>query len=152
VAKGNPARYKGCLDCYRQTYVEGGIPNLWTGWGPNVMRNSIVNAAEIATYDQIKQMILQSGLLKDGTPCHMASASLAGLCAVCVGSPVDVMKTKMMNAQPGEYKSPIDCFTKTLRANGPLGFYAGFIPNFARLAGWNVVMFLTLERVKASMS
>lgn len=30
---------------------------------------------------------------------------------------------------------------------GPLAFYKGFIPNFARLGSWNVIMFLTLEQV-----
>jgi solute carrier family 25 uncoupling protein 8/9 len=31
---------------------------------------------------------------------------------------------------------------------GPLSFYKGFQANFMRLGSWNVVMFLTLERVK----
>lgn len=30
---------------------------------------------------------------------------------------------------------------------GPLAFYKGFLPNFARLGSWNVIMFLTLEQV-----
>lgn len=29
-----------------------GIKALWTGTTPNIMRNSVVNAAELATYDQ----------------------------------------------------------------------------------------------------
>lgn len=41
-----------------------------------------------------------------------------------------------------------DCFLKTAREEGPGAFYKGFIPNFARLGSWNVVMFLTLEQVK----
>ena len=39
------------MDCYKQIIAEGGIPNLWTGYGPNLMRNSIINAAELASYD-----------------------------------------------------------------------------------------------------
>lgn len=46
------------MDCYRQIYKEGGLKGLWVGWGPNVMRNSIINAAELASYDQYKQMVL----------------------------------------------------------------------------------------------
>jgi solute carrier family 25 uncoupling protein 8/9 len=29
---------------------------LWKGLGPNVARNAIINAAELASYDEIKQV------------------------------------------------------------------------------------------------
>ena len=48
----------------------------------------------------------------------------------------------------GMYSGTLDCFVKTLKNDGPLAFYKGFIPNFTRLGSWNVVMFLTLEQVK----
>jgi solute carrier family 25 uncoupling protein 8/9 len=56
--QGIPIKYTGSIDCYRQIYKEGGVKGLWLGWGPNVMRNSIINAAELASYDQYKQMVL----------------------------------------------------------------------------------------------
>jgi len=31
---------------------EEGVANLWRGVGPNVARNAIINAAELASYDQ----------------------------------------------------------------------------------------------------
>ena len=33
----------------------------------------------------------------------------------------------------GKYSSVLDCFVKTARNDGPLAFYNGFLPNFARL-------------------
>ena len=36
-------------------YQEG-FRALWTGVGPNVARNAIINAAELASYDQVKQV------------------------------------------------------------------------------------------------
>jgi hypothetical protein len=36
---------------------------------------------------------------------------------------------------------------KWFTLQGPLAFYKGFLPNFARLGSWNVIMFLTLEQV-----
>ena len=33
-----------------------GVGALWTGIGPNVARNSIISAAELAGYDQVKQV------------------------------------------------------------------------------------------------
>lgn len=76
---------------------------------------------------------------------------MAGFTATCVGSPVDVLKTRLMNAAPGEYKNPLDCVAKTYKEGGLGGFYKGFGPNVARIAGWNCIMFLTLEKVKSMM-
>ena len=35
------------------TCREEGLKGLWRGIGPNVARNAIVNAAELASYDQV---------------------------------------------------------------------------------------------------
>ena len=148
MLEGKPRMYKSSLDCYMQLYRQGGIANLWTGWGPNVARNCIVNAAELAAYDQYKQWVIGSGMLKDGIPCHLFCASLAGITACTVGSPVDVLKTRIMNAPEGMYKSPIDCAVQTMKNEGVAAFYKGYIPNCIRLASWNMVMFLTLEQLK----
>ena len=77
------------------------VRGLWTGLGPNVIRNSIINAAEIATFDQVKDMILTKRLMEDGIPCHLVSSAIAGFTACIIGSPVDVLKTRLMNAKPG---------------------------------------------------
>ncbi len=46
--------------------------------------------------------------------------------------PLDVMKTRMMNAPPGTYKSLMDCFKDIFKV-GPSGFFKGFMPAFIRL-------------------
>jgi solute carrier family 25 uncoupling protein 8/9 len=70
--------------------------------------------------------------------------------AVCVGSPVDVVKSRVMGDKVGAYNGMLHCFSKTFAQEGLGAFYKGFMPNFARLGSWNVVMFLSLEKVKAS--
>jgi len=136
------------MDCYRKVYAQGGIGAFWQGWGPNVLRNSIINAAELASYDQYKQWVLAYGLFQDGIPCHIFCAAWSGLTAVIFGSPVDVLKTRIMQAPKGTYANPLDAFAKTLYNEGIPAFYKGFAPNVGRLAGWNIAMFLTLEQVK----
>ncbi|CAL4982426.1 unnamed protein product [Urochloa decumbens] len=121
LAPGAPRRYAGAMDAYAKIARQEGVAALWTGLGPNVARNAIINAAELASYDQVKQTILKLPGFKDDVVTHLFSGLGAGFFAVCVGSPVDV---------------------------GPLAFYKGFLPNFARLGSWNVIMFLTLEQVQ----
>jgi solute carrier family 25 uncoupling protein 8/9 len=141
-------KYPSAMAAYRIIAKQEGIAGLWTGVVPNITRNSVINATELATYDQVKQTLLASKLVDDNVFCHILSGLGAGLCACIVGSPVDVVKSRMMGDSVGAYSGTVDCFAKTLRNDGPMAFYKGFMPNFARLGSWNVVMFLTLEQVK----
>jgi solute carrier family 25 uncoupling protein 8/9 len=145
---GVPKKYPSAIGAYGIIIKEEGLGALWTGLGPNIARNAIINAAELASYDQIKQTLLATGVFNDNVYCHLASGLGAGFFAVCIGSPVDVVKSRMMGAPPGMYKGILDAFVKTFQKDGVLAFYNGFGPNFARLGSWNVVMFLTLEQVK----
>ncbi|KAK9290107.1 hypothetical protein L1049_008271 [Liquidambar formosana] len=143
---GVPRRYSGALNAYSTIVRQEGVGALWTGIGPNIARNAIINAAELASYDQVKETILKIPGFKDDAITHLFSGLGAGFFAVCIGSPVDVVKSRMMGDPT--YKSTLDCFIKTLKNDGPLAFYKGFIPNFGRLGSWNVIMFLTLEQAK----
>ncbi len=71
---------------------------LWKGLGPNIARNAIINAAELASYDQIKVSLLATGLFGDNVLTHLVAGLGAGFFAVCVGSPVDVVKSRVMGA------------------------------------------------------
>lgn len=143
---GVPKRYSGAMDAYSTILRQEGLGAFWTGLGPNVARNAIINAAELASYDQVKQTILKIPGFMDNVFTHLLAGLGAGLFAVFIGSPVDVVKSRMMG--DSTYKSTLDCFLKTLVNEGFLAFYKGFLPNFGRLGVWNAVMFLTLEQAK----
>ena len=87
--------------------------------------------------------------MREGLHTHILCAFGAGLAAVLVGSPVDVLKTRMMNKTPGMPTGALAIIAHTLKHEGPLAFYKGFIANFMRLGNWNVIMFVTLEQIKA---
>lgn len=61
----------------------------------------------------------------DNFPCHFVSAFGAGFCATVVASPVDVVKTRYMNAPPGRYRSPLHCMLRMVAQEGPTAFYKG---------------------------
>ncbi|GBG72627.1 hypothetical protein CBR_g12201 [Chara braunii] len=145
---GVPRKYSGAIDAYRTIIRQEGVAGLWTGLGPNIARNSIVNAAEMASYDQVKQTLLKIDGFNDDVITHLLAGLGAGFFGVCCGSPADVIKSRIMGDSKGVYKGPIDCFIKTLKNEGPMAFYKGFVPNFGRLGSWNVVMFLTLEQAR----
>ncbi|XP_054818801.1 mitochondrial uncoupling protein 2-like [Prosopis cineraria] len=143
---GVPRRYSGAMDAYFTIARQEGLGSLWTGLGPNIARNAIINAAELASYDQVKRTILTIPGFTDNVFTHLLAGLGAGLFAVFIGSPVDVVKSRMMG--DSTYKNTLDCFLKTLFNEGSWAFYKGFCPNFARVGLWNVIMFLTLEQAK----
>ena len=110
------------------------------------MRNSVINAAELASYDQYKQLCLTAGM-REGILMHILCAFGAGFTACVIGSPVDVLKTRIMNRSSGNESVPA-MIGNMIAKEGPLSFYKGFTANFMRLGGWNVVMFVSLEQIK----
>ena len=49
---------------------------------------------------QIKTALIKTGMFEDSMPCHLASGLGAGFFAVICGSPVDVVKSRLMGMQP----------------------------------------------------
>lgn len=146
-------RYDGCLHAYRTIVREERVRGLWKGAMPNITRNAIVNAAELVSYDLIKEtLVLRRRLMSDNSLCHVVSAFGAGFCATCVASPVDVVKTRYMNSASGVYRGALHCATSMLRERGLLTFYKGFTPAFMRLGSWNIIMFVTYEQLKRLIS
>jgi solute carrier family 25 uncoupling protein 8/9 len=69
-----PRLYNGTWDAYRKIVRQDGLVGLWRGYVPNAVRFSVINAAELASYDQIKQTILRASLMKDDVPAHLVYA------------------------------------------------------------------------------
>lgn len=152
---GVKPRYTGVMNAYSTIIKTEGVRGLWTGWGPAVFRNSIINATELATYDTTKELLLHRFGFSDNLPTHFASAVATGFMATIIGNPVDVVKTRVMAAANGvaageapKYTGAIDCIVKTAKNEGLGAFYQGVVPQFYRLTGWSVVMFVTFESLK----
>ena len=131
-------------------FAAGGVRGFWVGVGPNIVRNSVVNASEVASYDQYKEMYMKITGEADGLKIRMFCAFCAGGTACVVSSPVDVIKTRLLNASMG-YTGFGNCITRIISEEGFGAFYAGFVPNFARLALFNIVCFVSFETIKDTL-
>uniref|UniRef100_A0A1Q3FT35 Putative mitochondrial uncoupling protein 2 n=1 Tax=Culex tarsalis TaxID=7177 RepID=A0A1Q3FT35_CULTA len=137
------------LNAYRAIYREEGVPGLWKGTVPNMGRNSIVNVAEVVVYDVAKDTLLRYVTVpREDVRLHFGSAVIAGFAATLVASPVDVIKTRYMNAPKDQYRGVFDCALRMGQQEGFLAFYKGFVPSFVRLVSWNVVMWISYEQIK----
>lgn len=133
--------YKNAIDGVFRIANEEGSRTLFNGGTTAVLRAIFMTVGQLAFYDQVKQMLIQSKLMDDTVPTHLFSSIVAASAATFLTMPVDVMKTKMMNAQPGEFKGVGDCFVQTARSGGIPAFYRGFIPSFVRMTPHTVSLY-----------
>lgn len=94
-----------------------------------------------------KSALLESGYFEDNPGTHFTASLMAGATATALTQPLDVMKTRMMNAAPGEFSGPM-AVVRTLLPLGPMGFYKGFVPAFVRLGPQTILTFLLLEQLR----
>lgn len=68
-----------------------------------MQRSALVNLGDLTTYDTTKKFILKHTDLQDGPIVHIMGSSCAGFVAAGMGTPADVVKTRVMN-QPTDEK------------------------------------------------
>ncbi|GFY29049.1 mitochondrial dicarboxylate carrier [Trichonephila clavipes] len=139
--------YKHALDGLLQVYRREGVRYLFSGATTATSRAVLMTIGQISFYDQIKQVLLQTAYFSDNLVTHFTASTMAGAVATTMTQPLDVLKTRMMNAKPGEYKSLWHCIAVTAKL-GPLGFFKGYIPAFVRLAPHTVLTFIFFEQLR----
>lgn len=134
-------RYRGVGDWLKQIYVTKGIRGFFGGLGLNLVRNSVMNAAELSTYDTCRQYVMMNTNLPDAPYLYLFYGIAAGLAGSFFAQPIDLLKTRVMN-NPEIYKNGWTWFKMTLKNDGLLKFYSGITPFMVRATGFNSMFFL----------
>ena len=142
--------YRNVGDAVVRMAREEGITSLYRGLSLNVQRAMLMTAGQLASYDQIKQVLLtqMGGLFQDNIVTHFTASLGAAGVATTICQPVDVIKTRVMTAAPGTYKSGLDCFGRTVAGEGPLALFKGLLPSFTRLGPQTILTFIFLEQFR----
>ena len=135
-------RFRGLWDCANSIIKEGGVLALYRGAVPSILRASLVNLGELATYDQAKETIKSLSNLQEGLALHSSSSVLSGLVATTLSCPADVIKSRVMAQGNG---SLIECLIKTVRQEGLMSLYRGFLPTWLRLGPWQLLFWTSYE-------
>jgi hypothetical protein len=152
---GATPRYRGLVHAFTDIVSKEGVTGLWKGVGPTCARASVLAAAELSSYDEIKAALLHSNVLAEGPVLHFATAGSAGFIAALASSPFDVVKSRFMN-QPVDlatgrgtlYKGMRDCFAQSIRSEGVLCLWNGFWPNAGRVVPRVIIIFNLMEQFK----
>ncbi|KAI8897358.1 mitochondrial carrier domain-containing protein [Globomyces pollinis-pini] len=138
----------------RDIVSKEGIPGLYRGVGPTTQRAIIVTAAQLSSYDHSKRLLIDAGHFHEGIMVHFASSMIAGFVCATASSPVDVVKSRYMNQKftpEGKgllYSSSYDCMIKTVKAEGPIGLFKGWLPSWLRLGPHTIITFIVLEQLR----
>ncbi|XP_035792321.1 mitochondrial uncoupling protein Bmcp-like [Anopheles albimanus] len=171
---GKGTKEIGLLRCFREIYVQEGIRGLWRGVGPTAQRAAVIAAVELPVYDFCKLHLMET--FGDQVANHFISSFIASLGSAIASTPIDVIRTRLMNQrhvhhlQPSMapaataagnaggttarcapalyYTGSLDCAVRTVRSEGFRALYKGFIPTWVRMGPWNIIFFITYEQLK----
>uniref|UniRef100_A0A8D1HNG7 Solute carrier family 25 member 27 n=1 Tax=Sus scrofa TaxID=9823 RepID=A0A8D1HNG7_PIG len=94
---------------------------------------------DLTTYDTVKHYLVLNTPLEDNIMTHGLSSLCSGLVASILGTPADVIKSRIMN-QPRDkqgrgllYKSSTDCLVQAVQGEGFMSLYKGFLPSWLRM-------------------
>ncbi|XP_036618163.1 mitochondrial uncoupling protein 4-like [Trichosurus vulpecula] len=152
--QGKPLRYRGVHHAFLKILKEGGVRGLWIGGVPNVQRAALVNMGDLVTYDSVKRLLLLNTSLEDNIMTHSLASICSGFVACLLGTPADVIKSRVMNQPIDEkgkglvYKSSTDCLIQSVKGEGFLSLYKGFLPGWLRMMPWSMVFWLTYEKIR----
>ncbi|XP_037301685.1 mitochondrial uncoupling protein 4-like, partial [Manduca sexta] len=153
ILQGKAPRFANCRQAYAMLYAESGILGFWRGAVPNVQRAALVNMGDLAAYDYTKQYLMKEFGMADNALVHAAAAFTAGFVAAVLGTPADVMKTRLMNQPVGPdgrgtlYRGMIDCLQQSVKNEGVLSLYKGFLPLWMRLGPWALINWIAFENI-----
>ncbi|XP_047107357.1 mitochondrial uncoupling protein Bmcp [Schistocerca piceifrons] len=148
---------RGLLDCFQEVYRYEGVGGLWRGVGPTAQRAAVIAAVELPVYDFCKQHLMTT--FGDHVANHFISSFIASLGSAVASTPIDVVRTRLMNQRKLKavtrdtksvriYTGSIDCLVQTVKNEGFLALYKGFIPTWVRMGPWNIIFFVTYEQLK----
>ncbi|XP_034108655.1 mitochondrial uncoupling protein Bmcp [Drosophila albomicans] len=163
---GKGTDHLGLIGCFREIHKYEGVRGLWRGVGPTAQRAVVIASVELPVYDFCKLQLMSA--FGDHVANHFISSFIASLGSAVASTPIDVIRTRLMNQRHVTvlnggvataaasasasaqrlYSGSLDCAVQTIRNEGLLALYKGFIPTWVRMGPWNIIFFITYEQLK----
>lgn len=153
-------RYKGMIDCFIRIPREQGFLSYWRGNLANVIRYFPTQALNFAFKDKYKTLFM-SGVDKETQfwryfGANLASGGAAGATSMCFVYPLDYARTRLgvdvgRKTSERQYLGLIDCIVKTVKSDGPVGLYRGFVVSIQGIILYRAAYFGLFDTIKASL-
>ena len=136
LKKGDLVRYRGMISAFLTIFKEEGLSKgLYRGASVTVLRASLLNGAQLASYETLKRSLGWD----EGPALHFFCGLASGVIAQTVVMPIDTIKSQMMFGNSWK-----DVYA-TLRRNRPFNLYRGWAP---ACAGQGLIMVLQMPLIE----
>jgi len=155
--------YKGPLDAFRRVIAEEGVLPLWKGNLANCLRYFPTQALNFMFKDEIKKLFTERKTdtygIKFGK--NVMSGGAAGALSLFFVYSLDYARTRLANdvksAKKGatserEFNGLIDVYRKTLKSDGFVGLYRGFVVSCVGIVVYRGFYFGLYDTIKPIMS
>lgn len=139
----------GLVEGTRNIIRTEGWAGVYKGVWATTLKQASNQGIRFLSYSQILSW-LKGGEQRGSRSWEIVFGGMAAGCLSVLGNnPVDVVKTRMQGSEAHKYSSSTDCFRKTLKSDGPMGFYKGAIPRMARVVPGQGITFLCFESIQS---
>jgi solute carrier family 25 protein 34/35 len=141
--------YSGVMDGLRKVHRDRGVRGLFHGCKAAVWRTTVGSAAQLATYDKIKEEAARTiGMTPVDVRLHFVAAAGAALAITVAMNPFDVIMTRCYNNDAHGYSSrPLHAFRQVIAVEGVSGLYKGSLALWSRTAPHTITTFVVLEQM-----
>jgi solute carrier family 25 protein 34/35 len=165
---GTQHQYKNAVDGMRKIYGAEGVRGLYRGVGAAMVRTGFGSSVQLPTYFFAKRRLVKHLGMEEGPALHLASSTASGFVVCCVMHPPgmycpnfsvyyiadkfsDTIMSRMYNQNGNLYQGVFDCLAKTVRTEGFLAIYKGFLPHLARILPHTVLTLSLAEQTNKLM-
>ncbi|KAG9245520.1 mitochondrial oxaloacetate transport protein-like protein [Calycina marina] len=148
---GTQHAYRNAADGMRQIYISEGFRGLYRGVGAAMVRTGFGSSVQLPTYFFAKRRLVKHLGLEEGPALHLASSAASGFVVCCVMHPPDTIMSRMYNQNGDLYKGVLDCLLKTVKTEGVLAIYKGFLPHLARILPHTILTLSLAEQTNKLM-
>jgi solute carrier family 25 protein 34/35 len=165
---GTQHAYKNAVDGMRQIYKAEGVSGLYRGVGAAMVRTGFGSSVQLPTYFFAKRRLVRHLRMEEGPALHLASSTASGFVVCCVMHPpgkfnfqsyqmphltigLDTIMSRMYNQNGNLYQGVFDCLAKTVKTEGLLAIYKGFLPHLARILPHTILTLSLAEQTNKLM-
>lgn len=144
---------KTFINISKQMVKEQGTSKLYSGIGVSLIGVPIFIGLRMSTYDSLSQVLQQH--IPNELLAHGVSGSAAGILAVSICYPLDVLRRIMhMNgtSRHHNYTGVFDAMSQRYNKQGVSGFYRGFYATLAKQTPMTMIMFACNHKLRKIFS
>ncbi|KAJ5893467.1 hypothetical protein N7495_005158 [Penicillium taxi] len=148
---GTQHKYKNSIDGLTKIYSSEGVKGIYRGVGAAMIRTSFGSAVQLPTYFFAKRRLTRHLGMEEGPALHLASSAASGFVVCCFMHPPDTIMARMYNQSGNLYQGVFDCLFKTIRTEGVLAIYKGFVAHLARILPHTILTLSLAEQTNKLM-